>query len=269
MKRIFILILGLFLFFVQHSLAVDIVINGSTTVLTVAQAAAEVYMKEHPETKISISGGGSGNGIKALIDGTCHIANSSRFIKESEVRMAMANGVYPVPHRIGLDGIVPVVHPSNPLENLTLEQLHDIYIGKITNWWDLGGSARSIVVVSRDTSSGTYEVWEEKVMKGDRVTPSAQLQASNGAVVQSVAHNKWAIGYIGIGYLSEQVRAIKVDRIEATKRAVRRGDFPISRPLLMFTNGWPKGEVGGFINFILSPAGQKIVEKVGYVSFIH
>lgn len=266
MKKTWALVLGLVLLLAQNSLADKIVIKGSTTVLPVVQAIAEVYMQERPETGISISGGGSGNGIKALIDGTCHIANSSRFIKEKEIRMAVDKGSYPVPHRIALDGIVPIVHPSNPIRNLTLAQLQDIYTGKIKDWSEVERPNHKIVVVSRDTSSGTYEVWEDKVMNKARVTPRALLQASNGAVVQTVAYNKWAIGYIGIGYLNKQVKAIEVNGIIATKDTVRIGKFPISRPLFMFTNGWPKEEVNSFINFVLSPAGQRIVEKIGYVA---
>ncbi len=251
---------------VKSSFAGEIIIKGSTTVLPIAQAVAEVFMKQHPEIKISISGGGSGNGIKALIDGACDIANASRFMKEKEIKTAITKGVYPVPHRIALDGVVPIVHPSNPIENLTLNQLHDIYTGKIKNWKEVGGFDHSIIVISRDTSSGTYEVWKEKVMRKDRVTPRALLQASNGTVIQTIAHNKWAIGYVGVGYLNKQVKAIKVNGVIATKDTVRIGKFPINRPLFMFTNGWPKDEIASFIDFVLSPAGQKIVEKIGYVA---
>ncbi len=265
MKQLLAFILVLILFISQSSFAGEIVIKGSTTVLPIVQAIAEAYMQERPEIKISISGGGSGNGIKALIDGTCHIANSSRFIKEKEVKMAVDKGSYPVPHKIALDGIVPIVHPSNSIENLTSAQLRDIYTGKIKNWRELGGLNHSIVVVSRDTSSGTYEVWKEKVMNKARITPRALLQASNGAVLQTVAYNKWAIGYIGIGYLNKQVKAIKVNGVIATKDTVRIGRFPISRPLFMFTNGWPEGVINSFINFVLSSAGQRVVEKIGYV----
>jgi len=266
MKKLWVIVFSLILLFAQNSLAGKIVIKGSTTVLPIVQAIGEVFGEQHPEIKISISGGGSGNGIKALIDGTCNIATSSRFIKEKEVKMAIAEGIYPVPHKIALDGIVPIVHPSNPIEDLTLNQLRNIYIGKIRNWKEVGGFDHSIVVVSRDTSSGTYEVWEEKVMHKKRVTPRALLQTSNGTVLQTVAHNKWAIGYVGIGYLNKQVKAIKINGVIATKDTVRIGEFPITRPLFIFTNGWPKGEINSFINFVLSPIGQKIVEKSGYVA---
>lgn len=166
--------------------AEELVINGSTTVLPIAQKAAEVYMKEHPDVSISVSGTGSGDGIKALIDGTTDIANSSRFIKDSEVKQAVENGAFPVPHRIALDSIAPVVHPNNPVKNLTMKQLKGIYMGQISNWKEVGGEDKEIVVISRDTSSGTYEVWHKLVLEKERVTPRASLLASNGAIPGSI-----------------------------------------------------------------------------------
>ena len=133
----------------------NIVIKGSTTVLPIAQKVAEVYMKQNPDVKISISGGGSGNGIKALIDGSTDIADSSRFIKTKEVKLAVEKGRYPVPFAVAYDCIIPVVHPSNDIKNLSMDQLKDIYMGKVKNWKEVGGPDRPIVVISRDTSSGT------------------------------------------------------------------------------------------------------------------
>jgi len=243
-----------------------LVIKGSTTVLPIAQKVAEAYMKEHPETKISISGGGSGNGIKAIIDGSTDIADSSRFIKKKEIKRAMKKGVYPVPFRVAYDCIIPVIHPSNSVKNLSLDQLKKIYQGKIKNWKDVGGPDRRISVISRDTSSGTYEVWEKKVMKKERVFPGALLQASNGAVVQVVNKNKNAIGYIGIGYLDQSVKPITVNGIEGTIATTLNGTFPISRPLFMFTESWPTGETIKFLNYLLHPdKGQKLVSQAGYV----
>ena len=243
-----------------------LVIKGSTTVLPIAQKVAEAYMKEHPETKISISGGGSGNGIKAIIDGSTDIADSSRFIKKKEIKLAMKKGVYPVPFRVAYDCIIPIIHPSNTVKNLTLDQLKKIYQGRITNWKNVGGPDRRISVVSRDTSSGTYEVWEKKVMKKERVFPGALLQASNGAVAQVVSKNKNAIGYIGIGYMESTVRPVKVNGIEGSIATTLNGTFPISRPLFMFTQSWPKGEIINFLNFLLHPdKGQKLVSESGYV----
>ncbi|MCF8146767.1 MAG: PstS family phosphate ABC transporter substrate-binding protein [Deltaproteobacteria bacterium] len=244
----------------------NIVIKGSTTVLPIAQKTAEAYMKQNPDVKISISGGGSGNGMKALVDGSTDIADASRFIKQKEVDLAVKNGIYPVPFAVAYDCIVPVVHPSNSIVNVTLAQLKDIYMGKIKNWKEIGGPDQPVVVISRDTSSGTYEVWHEKVLNKERVFPGALLQASNGAVSQAVAKNKNAIGYIGLGYVNKDVKTLTVNRVEGSKTTTLNGTFPISRPLFMFTPGWPKGDVLNFINFVLNPnKGQKYVEEAGYV----
>jgi len=241
-------------------------INGSTTVLPIAQKVAEAYMKDNPAVRISVSGGGSGNGIKALIDGMTHIANSSRFIKDAEVKLALEKGAYPVPFAVAYDCIVPVVHPTNTVKNLTLDQLKAMYEGQVTNWKTLGGPDLEIVVISRDTSSGTYEVWEEKVMKKQRVFPGALLQASSGAIVQAVSKNKYAIGYVGHGYLDATVKALTVEGIEGTETTTLDGTYPISRPLYMFTSGWPTGAALNFINYTLNPQkGQKLVREAGFV----
>jgi phosphate transport system substrate-binding protein len=244
----------------------NIVIKGSTTVLPIAQKAAEAYMKQNPDVKISISGGGSGNGIKALIDGSTDIADSSRFIKPQEVKLAVDKGRYPVPFAVAYDCIVPVVHPSNSVKNITMAQLKDIYMGKIKNWKEIGGPDMPVVVISRDTSSGTYEVWHEKIMKKERVFPGALLQASNGAIVQAVSKNKNAVGYIGLGYMTDSVKGLSVNNIKGSAETTLNGTYPVSRPLYMFTPGWPKGDVLKFINFVMNPEkGQKYVSDVGYV----
>jgi len=244
----------------------NVVIKGSTTVLPIAQKVSETYMKENPDVKITIEGGGSGNGIKAIIDGSTNIANSSRFIKDKEVKMAVEKGAYPVPFAIAYDCIVPVVHPTNSVVNITLQQLKDIYEGKIKNWKDIGGPDRPVVVISRDTSSGTYEVWEEKVLSGGRVFPGALLQASNGAVAQAVAKNPNAIGYIGLGYINKEVKDLMVNKVKGSAKTTLDGSYPISRPLYMFTPGWPKGDTLRLINYIMHPEkGQKQLSEIGFV----
>lgn len=242
-----------------------IVVKGSTTVLPIAQAAAESFMKKNPGVNISISGGGSGDGIKALIDKSTDIADSSREMKPEELALAKSKGVNPVGHKVAIDAIVPVVHPGNPVSNLTIEQLSLIYQGKIRNWSEVGGEKRQIVVISRDTSSGTYESWEQKVLHGAKVTPRAQLQASNGAIVQVVSKNKFAIGYIGLGYLNKSVKGVTVNGIEHTVQNAVSGKYPIARPLYMYTNGQPGGAAGNFLKFLTGPEGQKIVKKEGFV----
>jgi len=243
----------------------NISINGSTTVLPIAQKVAEAFMKEHPDTKISISGGGSGNGIKALIDKTTDIANSSRAIKKEEIEQAKAKGSNPVEFIVAFDCIVPVVHPSNPLKNITLDQLKAMYKGEIKNWKELGGPDKPVVIISRDTSSGTYEVWEEKVMKKERVFPGALLQASNGAIVQAVSNNQNAIGYIGLGYMDNSVKMLTVNGITGSKETTLNKTFPVSRPLYMYTPVQPAGDVKKFMDYMISKKGQKLVEEEGFI----
>lgn len=248
------------------SFAEDLRIDGSTTVLPIAQKGAEVFMKKNPSVRVFVSGSGSGTGIKAIIDGTTHIATSSREAKEKEVASAKEKGVALTGHKVALDGIIPVVHPAMKIDNLTTEQLRAIYNGKIKKWNELGGPDRPISVVSRDTSSGTYEVWEEKILKGDRVRPDALLVASNGQAVQTIAQNKFAIGYIGIGYIEKSVKILKVNGKTASPETVRDGSWPVSRPLFMYTNGKPAGNIAKFMDFMLSADGQKVVNEVKYVS---
>jgi phosphate transport system substrate-binding protein len=249
------------------SYAEDLRIDGSTTVLPITQRAAEVFMKKNPSIKVFVSGSGSGTGIKALIDGTTNIATSSREAKDKEVATGKEKRVILTAHKIALDGIVPIVHPSMKIDNITLEQLRDIYNGKIKRWKELGGPDRPISVVSRDTSSGTYEVWEEKILHKTRVRADALLVASNGQTVQTVSQNRFAIGYIGIGYIEKSVKVLKVNGNSASAKSVRDGSWLVARPLFMYTNGKPAGVIAKFIDFMLSKDGQKIVNEVKYVSF--
>jgi phosphate transport system substrate-binding protein len=244
--------------------AENIVIKGSTTVLPVAQAALEAYMKANPGANISLSGGGSGEGMKALIDGSTDIANSSREIKSTEVALAKSKGVEPKEIAVAIDAIVPIVNPKNRVKDLTIDQLSQIYQGKITNWKEVGGDDLQIVV-SRDSSSGTFEAWAEMVLNKAKVTPKAQLQASNGAIVQAISKNKYAIGYIGFGYINKTVKPLTVNGVAASAKTALSKEFPVSRHLYMYTNGEPKGETAKFIKFILSSEGQKLVAKEGFV----
>jgi len=243
-----------------------LVIQGSTTVLPIAQDAAEVFMQKYPEVDISVRGGGSGTGIAALIDGICDIADSSRPMKKKEIIKAKEKGVNPEPHIVAMDGIAVIIHPSNPVSKLTLTQIKDIYTGKISNWSQLGGRNQKIVVVSRDVASGTYECFSKLVLKRERVRPDALLQASNAAVASTIKRTKGAIGYVGLGYLSSEVKALTIDGVVPSVETVLKGTYPISRPLFMYTNGKPKGLAKDFIDFVLSEEGQRIVKKQGFVS---
>ncbi len=166
---------------------------------------------------------------------------------------------------VAFDCIVPVVHPSNPLKNLTLDQLKAMYKGEIRNWKEIGGPDKPIVVISRDTSSGTYEVWEEKVMKKERVFPRALLQASNGAIVQTVSKNPNALGYIGLGYMDKSVKMLSVNGITGSIETTLNKSFPISRPLYMYTPAQPAGDVKKFLDYIISNKGQKLVAEEGFI----
>lgn len=262
-------VLSFVMAFASSAFAAPIVMDGSTTVLPFGQAAAEQFMKSNPGVKFSVSGTGTGNGFKSLADGSAQIANASRFIKDKEIESCMAKKVYPVPFAVALDCIVPVVHPSNPVKSLSKAQLKDIFSGKITDWKKVGGKAAPIVVVGRDTSSGTYGTWQEMIMDHGskaRVTPKAQVTASSGAMMTAIAQNKNAIGYEGMGYVTKSVKGLSVDGISGTAATARSGKYPLARYLFMFTNGWPEGDVLDFINFMQSTAGQKIVNKTGFVS---
>ena len=245
--------------------AENVVIKGSTTVLPIAQAALEAYMKAHPGVNISLSGGGSGEGIKALIDKSADIATSSREIKDKEVELAKSKGVNPVAYTVAIDALTPIVHPKNKVNGLTIDQLSQIYQGKIKNWKEVEGDDLQIVVVSRDSSSGTFETWGHLVLNNAKVTPRAQLQASSGAVVQAVSKNRYAISYVGIGYLNKSVKALTVNGVQASARTALSKEYLIARSLYMYTNGQPEGVVADFIKFVLSPAGQKLVAKEGFI----
>ncbi len=243
----------------------DVVVNGSTTVLPVIQKTAEAYMATNKDVAISISGGGSGNGIKALLDGLCNIAMASRDISKKEIKLAESKGIKPNRIVVAIDALIPVVNPKNPVKDLTVEQLKGIYMGKIKNWKEVGGLDKPIAVVSRDTSSGTYETWQDKILGKNRVAPSVMTTASSGAVVQTVAKNELAIGYIGFGYVTDSLKVLSIDGLLATPETALSGKWPIARDLYLFTNGAPTGAAKGFIDFVLSAAGQKLVKEVGFI----
>ncbi|MEG2139221.1 MAG: phosphate ABC transporter substrate-binding protein [Bilophila sp.] len=263
------LLLLALLFPMQAYAADELVINGSTTVLPIVQKVAESYMAAHPGVDIALSGGGSGNGMKALIDGLATIAMSSRDIKSSETELAVKKGIKPVRIPVAVDALVPVVHPQNPVSSLSLQQFKDIYAGRITNWKELGGADANIVVISRDTSSGTYETWESLVMKSEKVMPKALLQASNGAVVQIVAKNRNALGYVGIGYMTPTIKGLHIGDLVATPESALSRQWPLARELYLFTNGQPTGVAGAFVKYLLDPAkGQKAVREAGFVPLV-
>ncbi|MDD5644662.1 MAG: phosphate ABC transporter substrate-binding protein [bacterium] len=265
MKKIMYILAGLALTLFPRNSFAGITIKGSTTVLPIAQAASEEFMDQNPDIDIFVQGGGSGVGMSSLVDGTCDIADASRAIKDKELTQAAAKGVKPKAHVVAMDGIAVIVNAKNGIANLTVGQLRDIYTGKISDWAQVGGTEGKIVVVSRDSSSGTYEAFNELALKKEKVRNDALLSASNQAVVTTVAKTRGAIGYAGLGYLSGDVKALMVNGIECSKDTVLSGEYPLARPLFMYTNGKPSGDVKSFIDFVLSSEGQAIVEEQGFV----
>jgi phosphate transport system substrate-binding protein len=243
----------------------SITITGSTTVLPIAQRAAEAFMDINEDISVSVRGGGSGVGIAALIDGRADIADASRPIRTKEIKLAREKGIDPYANVVARDGIAVVVHPDNPVDSISIEDLRKIYTGEIENWKDLGGPSKAIVVVSRDYSSGTFEVFKELVLEGAKVIDGALMLASNKAVSTTISTTPNSIGYIGLGYLSEDVKALKVDGVAASEETVKKGEYKLARPLFMYTNGEPKGILKTFMDFVFSPQGQGIAREVGYV----
>lgn len=267
MNRLFKTMLLIAIFFTGIPLfaAKSITITGSTTVLPIAQRAAEAYMDLHEDVSISVRGGGSGVGIAALIDGRADIADASRSIKTKELKTAREKGIDPYSNIVARDGIAVVVHTDNPINALNIETLKKIYTGEINNWKQLGRPSKSIVVISRDVASGTFEVFNELILGGEKVIDGALMLASNKTVATTVSTTPDGIGYIGLGYLSKDVKAIKMDGVMPSNETVNNGSYKLARPLFMYTNGKPKGLIKSFIDFVLSAEGQKIVEEVGYV----
>lgn len=243
----------------------EITIVGSTTVLPVMQKAVEIYAQNNPDMKITLSGGGSGVGITSLLDGSCDIAMSSRPIKDEEKKQAEEKGLKLKEVEIGKDGITIVVHPSNIVPGMTKDQLRDIYTGKIKNWKEVGGPDLEIVVVSRDTSSGTFEEFNNKILNKEKMVDSALMQASNAAVRSAVAGAEGAIGYLGLGFVDSSVKPIKLDAIEASEETVRSLKYPLSRSLYLYLREDAAKPILGFVDFILSPEGQKLVKEEGYL----
>ena len=249
----------------QKSRTKKLTIQGSTTVLPIAQRCAEEFMKEHPEANISVRGGGSGVGIAALIDGTIDIADASRAMKTKELKKARVNGINPVAHVVARDAIAVILHPQNPVNNLTKSHLKAIYTGAISRWNEVGGTSDVIVVVSRDVASGTFEVFNELALDKQRVRPDALMQASNQAVVNIVASTNGAIGYVGLGYLSKEVKPIAIEGVMPSVATAKSGAYLLARSLYMYTDGKPKGLAKEFIDFVLGPKGQRIVKEEGFV----
>ena len=250
--------------------------KGSDTLVNLALAWAEAYMHAHPEIRISVTGGGSGTGIAAMINGTVSIANASRDMKPEEVAAAKANGIDPVEFVVARDAIAVVVNLTNPIDRLTIRQISDIYTGRITNWKEIGGQDRPIVLLSRESNSGTYVYFLENVVRmGESknkllFSPDTLLMPSSEGISSEIRQNPNAIGYDGLGYLTPDQKVISVSKsddgpyIGPSAWTVNNGTYPIARPLYMYTAGQPAGQTKAYMEWILN-GGQVLVTKLGFV----
>ncbi len=266
-----------FSFSLISSASDTIQIKGSDTMVNLAQAWAEEFMRLHPEVSIAVTGGGSGTGIAAILTGACDIAQSSRDIKPEEADKAKAHGAPISETTVGFDGIAVTVHPNNPVSQLTLGQLADIFTGKITNWKEVGGSDLSMLVLSRERNSGTHVFFLEHVLrKGNAKGPEefaagVLMMLSSQAISQEVESSEAAIGYIGLGYVTAKQKVVTIGAAAEGPFAlpsietIQNKSYPISRPLYFLTRGETKASVKQLIDFVLSPEGQEIVKLLDFV----
>jgi len=253
------------------SFAANVTVKGSDTLVILAQKWAEIYMKKHPETKIQVTGGGSGIGFAALQNNTTDIADASRPIKAAERAACIKSfGKSPREYKVALDGLSVYVHGDNKLQELSLDQLKEIFTGKIKNWKDLGGSDSPITVYSRENSSGTYEFFKEHVLKGQDFVSSAQTMPGTAALLQAITKDPNGIGYGGAAY-GHGARALKIKKtadspaIEATEENVVNMTYPIWRYLYNYLNpDKDKAEIAAYLNWVRSDEGQSVVKEVGY-----
>jgi phosphate transport system substrate-binding protein len=251
--------------------------KGSDTMVNLALAWAEQYQSEHPDVSLSVTGGGSGTGIAALLNGTVDIANASRQIKPEETQQAQANGIQPVEFVVARDAIAVIVNPGNPISQLTLQQISDIYSGKFDNWAEVGGEDRPIVRLSRETNSGTHVYFLETVLRlGDPknttlFSADTLLLPSSEGIINEVRQNPNAIGYDGLGYVPPDLKIVAVARAEGgpyvlpSVATVNDDTYPVARDLYMYTAGQPTGAVKAYLDWIVSAEAQAIVSKLGFV----
>ncbi len=268
MRRITVIsiLLSIFTVVSAASAAPTLELEGSTTVGPIADAFKETFERMYPGLEVPVTPNGSGNGATALIEGRCDIAMMSRFMKPKEFENAIERGVYPVAHVIAMDGVCVVVHPSNPMQELTTKQIRDIYKGEITNWNQVGGADMKIVPISRDTASGTYETFHNLVMEKQKMAGHVEYVSTNPQAQARAKTTQGAIAYVGLAFL-EGVKAVNVDGVKPSRKAIASGEYPIARPLYLFTNGYPKlGSMAHkFCTFYLTEVGQQIIEKKNFI----
>lgn len=244
-----------------------LVLDGSTTVGPIAKAFAAHFTKT-TGVPVTVSESGSGNGAKSLINKTCDIADMSRPMKDNEVAAARSKGVTPVEHVVALDGLAIIVHPSNRVNSLSRAQIRGIYMGRYTNWSQVGGPNAPIVIIQRESNSGTQDSFKELVMgKDNPISKRAETQASNGAIKSRVASTPNAVGFVGLGFVDNSIKALLVDGVDPDARTVKNGTYPLHRALFMYTNGQPSGVVKQFIDLPKTPEGKRIISETGFVNY--
>ncbi len=236
------------------------IIAGSTSVQPYAEVLAEEYMIDNPDSPIDIQGGGSSAGITAAQTESAQIGMSSRSLHEDELDLWQVE--------IAMDGLVLIVNPNNPIEGLRLDQIRDIYSGKITKWSQVGGEDSEIHLIAREEGSGTRDAFIELVMDEVEITPKAIVQDSNGSVMQLVSGDSNAIGFISLGLLNDQIKALALDGVEAKGENIINGTYTLARPFLFVSKGEPTGRAKSFIDFTLSSEGQKILSDEGLISIV-
>lgn len=242
-------------------------IEGSDTMVNIAQAWAEEFMAANPGVMVTVKGGGSGAGIASLINGNVDFANASRNVKDEEKTQGTAAGIDIVENEVARDGIAVMVNTANKVAELSIDQLGKIYRGEVTNWKEVGGADAPIVLLGRDTSSGTYEFFLEAVVgKENKYAKSMRNLQSSQAIVDELKKNPNAIGYVGMGYEDPTLVVLKVDGVAATVDAVKDGSYPLSRLLYLDSNGVPADLAKAYLDWIVSDAGQKVVESEGFVA---
>jgi phosphate transport system substrate-binding protein len=249
--------------------------KGSDTMVNAVQMVAEEFMKEYPHVFVAVTGGGSGVGIASLINKTCDIASASREMKPKEIEIALTRDVHPKEFVVAYDGVAVIVNKNNPVDRLTIEDLHNIFTGKTANWKEFGGKDLPIVTLSREVSSGTHMYFKEEVIQlgqknsKEEFSKETLLLTSSQAIVEEVAGNEAGIGYLGMGYLSDRTKALWIgkgkDFHPPDVENVLKKTYPLSRPLYVYTNGEPQGLVKVFVDFTLSPTGQKQFTETGFV----
>ena len=252
-----------------------ITIKGSDTMVHLVSSWAEAFMQRNPGIEVSVTGGGSGTGFAALLNGTTDICAASRSIKENELTLATQKDIQPHEIVVASDGIAVIVHPDNIVKELTLQQLSNIFTGKSLRWSDVGGADEEIIVLSRESSSGTYVFFQEMVLEKQDYRLDAKLLPATSAIIQSASTDKWAIGYVGLGYAIAAMDRVKIIAVEADDKSaavipsdqtVKSGQYPIARPLYLYLDGEPEGIIKKFIDFCLSSEGQSIVTETGYIA---